>query len=123
MLRIVGVQRSSQPEQEFILLQNQGSMRVVLRGLMLVHERSIETGDLAQGAFVFRDTEVIPPGLFVMLSTGCGTPHWTRTKDGAHVFRTYIGSRSVAWSRSEGPIHILSPHHSYVERGELLMLR
>lgn len=123
MLRIVGIQRGEHPEREFVLLQNQGSMRVVLRGLMLLSESALNRGDLKDEAFVFRDTEVIPPGLFVLLSTGCGLPHWTRTKDGTNLFQTFMGRKATVWSRSEGPLHILSTHHSYVDRRELLMLR
>lgn len=123
MLRIVGIQRAEAPDREFVLLQNQGSMRACLRGLVLLSECAVNRGDFERGAFVFRDEEHIPPGLYVLLTTGSGMPHWTRTKDGQYLYHAYMGRKSPVWSRLEGPLHLLSPNHSYVERGELMMLR
>lgn len=116
MLRIVGLQRSDNPDREFVLLQNQGSMRVVLRGYVLMSESAISTGNLYSNSFVFADETAIPSGVYVLLFTGNGEPRWTRTKDGAHVFQTYIGQDRSLWSRLEGPLHIMRSHHSYSER-------
>lgn len=123
MLRIVGVQRTEIVEQEFLLLQNQGSLRVSLRGHVVMAERAIVRGDLFDAAHVFTEDESIPAGLYVLLSTGSGRPHWGKTKDGAHVYHAYAGRMSPLWFDSEGPIYVLSPCHSYVERGEPLLLR
>lgn len=98
-------------------------MRSVLRGVTVIAEERIDCADLPSGLFVFSDSEAIPPGLYVMLTTGCGRPHWTRTRDGCHVFRTFMNRAAPLWNRLSGPIHVLVPQHSYVERGELLMLR
>ena len=123
MLRIVGVQRTEIVEQEFLLLQNQGSLRVSLRGHVVMAERAILCGDLCNFAHVFTDDESIPAGLYVLLSTGAGLPHWGKTKDGAHVYHAYAGRLLPLWWDSDGPIHVLSPCYSYVERADPLVLR
>ncbi|MBX3117734.1 MAG: hypothetical protein KF784_01615 [Fimbriimonadaceae bacterium] len=116
VLRIVGVQRSETLAQEFILLQNQGHLRVRLRGHILMSEDAIEGCGLSDSAHVIREDEYIPPGLFVLVSTGKGTPHWGKTKDGAYVYHTYLGMAAPFWNGHQGTIHILAPHHSYCER-------
>lgn len=116
MLRIVGVQRSESLSQEFVLLQNQGHMRIKLRGHILMSEDAIEGADLSNAAHVLKDDEYIPPGLFVLLSTGTGLPHWGKTKDGTYVYHTYMGLSRPFWNTHTGAIHILCPHHSYCER-------
>ena len=121
MLRIVGVQRTEVVEQEFLLLQNHGSLRVSLRGHVVLAERAILRGDLCESAHVFTDDESIPAGLYVLLSTGEGLPHWGKTKDGAHVYHAYAGRSSTLWADCDGPVHVLSPSHSYVEREPLLL--
>jgi hypothetical protein len=123
MLRIVGVQRSELAEREFVLLQNQGTLRALLRGHVVVSDGAISRGDLCRAAHVFMDDESIPAGLYVLLTTGRGTPHWSRTKDGAHVFHAYAGRDVPLWPQGEGAIHLLNPCHSFVERGEALLLR
>lgn len=123
MLRIVGVQRSESPEREFLLLQNHGTLRVSLRGYVVMAERAIVEADLCHSAHVFGDEEHVPAGLYVLLSTGCGIPHWGRTKDGAHVYHAYAGRHESIWSHCPGPIHVLSPCHSYIERTETVCLR
>lgn len=124
MLRIVGVQRSDSPEQEFILLQNQGSMRVQLRGYVIMSESAIERGSMYANSHVMADEIAIPPGMYVLLFTGTGTPRWTRTKDGMHVYQTYMQQDLPVWSRTEGPLHIMHAHHTYVERSaDLISVR
>lgn len=121
MLRIVGVNRTEIVEKEFLLLQNHGSLRVSLRGHVVVAEGAVERGDLSESAHVFSDDESIPPGLYVLLSTGEGLAHWGKTKDGAQVYHAYAGRSSPLWACCDGPVHILSPCHSYVEREPLLL--
>lgn len=117
MLRIVGLQRNENPEQEFVLLQNQGSMRINLRGYVLLSEAAVQGGSLYSSAHVFGDDISISPGMYVLLLTSSGEPRWTKTKEGIHVYQTYMGQDRVIWSRLEGPLHIMHAHHSYVERG------
>lgn len=123
MLRIVGVQRSRNAEAEFLLLQNQGSLRVSLKGHVVLAERAVAKGDLGAFAHVFSEDESIHPGLYALLSSGAGIPHWGKTKDGSHVYHAYAGRNEPLWADCEGPIHILSPSHTYCERSEMLVLR
>jgi hypothetical protein len=123
MLRIVGVQRDMTPEKEFLLLQNQGSLRVVLKGHVVMAERAVLAGDLCRFAHVFSEDESIHPGLYALLSTGSGLPHWGKTRDGSHVYHAYAGRQDSLWWSCDGPVHVLSPCHSYCERVETLILR
>jgi hypothetical protein len=114
MIRIVGIQRSEDPDREFVLLQNQGSRRVTLRGHGIVSEEAIETdGD---AAFFLKDDVLIPPGLYVLLKTGCGQNRWGRTKDGTNVYFCHMNRLEPVWMRVRGPVHVLAMQHSYVER-------
>ncbi len=123
MLRIVGLQRSEIASEEFVLLQNQGSLRIKLRGFTLLSESALASGALNGPVHVFTEDVPIPAGCFVHLCTGSGTPHWTRSRDGARVFRVYMGRRSAVWTRHQGPLHLLWPQHTYAERAEALLMR
>jgi hypothetical protein len=118
VLRIVGVHRHENPDNEFILLQNQGAMRIALRGHVLLSEVAIERGVLAGGSYVFSETELIPPGIFVILRTGWGITRWARTRDGSPAFQMYACMHTPLWHRCEGAISILNTQHTYVERRE-----
>lgn len=114
MFRIVQVNRSESTCSEFVLLQNQGNMRQMLRGLTLMSDCAIETGDLGL-AHVFTESEQVPPGAFVLLHTGCGTASITRCKDGI-IYRAYMNRPDCVWSPCPGAIHVMAPHHTYVDR-------
>jgi hypothetical protein len=116
MLRIVGVQRSPVLAEEFVLLQNQGAMKINLRGCAIVADIELMRGSGPQSMHLLCDDIDIPPGQFVILRTGCGTPHWSVTKDGQHVFYTYMQRKESVWDPCEGPIHLLKPQHTYCER-------
>lgn len=122
MLRIVGVQKDVSADREFVLLQNQGALRVTLRGHALMSETVLETGEL-EGAFhAFSDDERVPAGAYVILYTGRGIPRWGRSKDGSNVYHTYMGYEDPVWSKFETPLHILNTQHTYVEQAEVLLL-
>lgn len=123
VVRIVGIQRSNEANEEFILLQNQGGLRVTLRGTVLVSERVVDQGCLQGACHVFSDEVNIPPGAFVLLRSGFGTPRWTKTKDGAMVYYSFMGRTESVWGCSEVPIHVSAPHHTYIERREFATLR
>ncbi|MCX7800258.1 MAG: hypothetical protein N2109_07960 [Fimbriimonadales bacterium] len=114
MIRIVGIQRSDDPNREFVLLQNQGSRRVTLRGHGVVSEQAIESG--CDAAFFPKDDVLIPPGLFVVLKTGCGQNRWGRTKDGSNVYFCHMNRLEPVWLRVRGPVHVVSTQHTFVER-------
>jgi hypothetical protein len=123
LIRIVGIQRSEQSSGEFLLLQNQGGLRVNLRGTVVLADLAIETSSFACGAHVFSDDVNVPPGAFVLLQTGDGEARWTKTKEGAMVYYTYMGRREPVWNRVTGPLHVLCAQHTYTERKEYATLR
>ena len=105
------------------MLQNQGSMRVALKGHVLMSETAIEQGDMCDASHAFPDDVTIPPGVYVLLVTGQGEPRWTRTKDGASVYYTYMNKRWAIWRDCKLPLHVLNTQHTYEERGERLLLK
>lgn len=123
MLRIVGLQRSETADYEFLLLQNQGSMRIQLKGHAILSESAVRSGDLSMGAHAFADDVFVAPGFYVVLTTGPGIPRWARTKDGAHVYHAYMFADAPVWSRVELPLHTMGSQHVYAERTEPLLVR
>ncbi len=123
MIRIVGLQRNESASQEFVLLQNQGSLRLNLRGHLVVSDAAIENSDLSFAAHAFNDDVQVPPGMYVLLSTGRGTPRWTRTREGSLVYYAFMNRDACVWDRIVGPVHVLHPHHTFTERAPALMLR
>jgi hypothetical protein len=122
VLRIVGVQKNAFAEQEFVLLQNQGSMRISLRGHVVLSECAVNTGDLGITAHAFKDDVNVPPGMYVILFSGSGVPRWAKTKDGAMVYYSYMGREASVWNRGTGPLHVLNKIHTYAERREALLV-
>jgi hypothetical protein len=122
VLRIVGVQKNAFAEQEFVLLQNQGSLRISLRGHVVLSECAVDSGDLGVSAHAFKDEVNVPPGMYVILFSGAGSPRWAKTKDGAMVFYTYMGRDESVWNRSAGSLHVLGRVHTYTERREALLV-
>jgi hypothetical protein len=116
MIRIIGIQRSEEAGSEFVLLQNQGSMRIQIRGHAIVSDAGVDGNDPIQQGHIFRDDAVIPPGMYVLLRTGVGEPRWGRTKEGAMVFHAFMNRALPVWRAGCGPIHVLAIQHSYVER-------
>lgn len=123
VIRIVGLQRNESVAQEFVLLQNQGSLRLNLRGHIVVSENAITESDLTQAAHAFSDDVLIPPGMYVLLITGNGQSRWARTKDGALVYYAFMNRDSSVWNRYSCPVHLLCTQHTYSERPPALLLR
>lgn len=122
MIRIVGLQRNESTAQEFVLLQNQGSLRLSLRGHLIVSDAAIESADLSFAAHAFNDDVQVPPGMYILLATGRGAPRWTRTKEGALVYYAYMNRDTAVWDRVAGPLHILNTQHTFAERAAPLMI-
>ena len=121
MLRIVGLQRNAEASEEFLLLQNQGSMRAHLKGHAIVGQ---EVTDLMMPqAHLFIDDVDVQPGQFVILYSGPGIPRWAKTKDGSMVYYAYMGRKRSVWLSAELPLHVLSTTHSYTERQSYVNLR
>jgi hypothetical protein len=124
LIRIIGIQRSDSPEREFVLLQNQGNLRLALRGHVLLSESALDGQDLTRAAHVFSDDVLVPAGMYVLLVTGRGEPKWGRTKDGALIYHAYMNRDFPVWDLSEPPIHVLNKQHSFAEpREPVLLLR
>jgi hypothetical protein len=123
MIRIVGVQRAERPEQEFVLLQNQGSLRATLRGHVVLTDTALDTGLAACTAYAFNDTEILAPGGFALLRTCAGVPGWYRTRDGATIYHAFMNQMACAWREEYGQLHILSIQHSYAERRDTVASR
>lgn len=121
MIRIVGIQRNERPDEEFVLFQNQGTLRELLRGHCVLSEAALDSDDNIGQSHVFRDEEQIPSGMYVILFTGRGEPRWARTKDNALVFFAYMQRDESVWTRSPGPLHLLVKQHSYASRQAQLM--
>ncbi len=114
MLRIVGVQRSQEPNEEFVLLQNQGVLKVNLKGHLLAPECAFDCNGSfsSETVFAFHDDIIIPPKVFVMLVTGTGDDGWTKSKDGSLIYCKFWQKNRTVWSHMESPIQILGVLHS-----------
>jgi hypothetical protein len=123
MIRIIGIQRSDDPDREFVLLQNQGSLRAHLRGHAVMSESVVESGNFGVGAHMFGDDVHIPPGKYVLLLTGTGEPRWTKTRDGQLMYQTYMNWERTVWSNLEGPLRVLNTQHSYSDKTTAILLR
>jgi hypothetical protein len=122
MIRIVGVQKSEKPGQEFVLLQNQGSMRIRLRGHAVVADSALSEDGVSYAVHLFSDDVEVLPGWYVLLRTSRGEPRWSSTSEGQRVFYTYMNRAEPVWRRTEGHLHVLAPQHSYVERAAEALL-
>jgi len=122
MIRIIGIQRHEDAQQEFVLLQNQGSMRVQLRGHVITSDAMIDH-QVQNGLHIFGDDATIPPGMYVLLRTGQGQPKWGRTKEGALVFHAFMNRSHPVWIEGSGPLHLLAIQHSYTDRPATLSVR
>ena len=123
MIRIVGVQRNELANREFVLLQNQGSLRIGLRGHVIMSESALDNSDLANAAHAFTDDVLVPPGTYILLSSGAGHPRWVRTKDGTMVYYAYMNRVEPVWNLCVGPLHVLGTQHTYAERANAVYLR
>jgi hypothetical protein len=112
MLRIAGIQRHSDPDQEFVLLRNQGLMKIQLRGHMIADEEAFGGPRLSDRVFVFTDDVVIPPCAYVMMITGRGENGWGKSADGSLVYYAYWGKARAIWADDACPIHVLGVLHS-----------
>ena len=115
MLRIVGIQRSERVSEEFILLQNQCSMRLKLKGHVLMTENRVVAED--EGfVHIFDQHELIHSGAFVLLRSGYGDSRWGRTKEGSLVYTVFLGKREFHWEKTNEKLHIANVQHTYEER-------
>jgi hypothetical protein len=104
-------------------MQNQGSLRMNLRGHVVMSQSAMDGAALSSVAHAFSDNTQIPPGMYVLLSTGSGEARWTKTKDGQMVYYAYMNRPNAVWEQCTGPIHLLSTQHTFVERVPAVQLR
>lgn len=116
MIRIVGVERNSDPAREFILLQNQGSLRQLLRGYAVVPDLMCDAAPSSSCWHIFADEVHVAPGVFILLRTGTGEPRWTQTRDGSRVYNSFMQRHESVWESVHGPIHVLTIQHTFAER-------
>lgn len=122
MIRIVGIQRHVETCKEFVLLQNQGTLRVELKGHALLAQHATDSGELAQLLHVFSDEVDVQPSMYVLLRTCSGVGHWNCTHDRYNTYYSYMQRASGVWARIPGPIQLLSPQHTYIEREKAVAL-
>ncbi|MES1228381.1 MAG: hypothetical protein ABUL72_06890 [Armatimonadota bacterium] len=120
MVRIVGVQRSDEVGQEFVLLQNQGSMRVSMKGYALVTEAAF-SGEEAPMCLLTEEVD-LHPGMYMLVRSCIGPARWTKCGEGAPVYYAYLGRTKPLWGASHSPVHLLAPQHTYVERAEAMVV-
>ncbi len=116
MVRIIGVQRNEDIGSEFVLLQNQGSMKINLKGHIIAAKTVIEGGDAKEAIHIFTDDVDVHPGMYVLLRTCAGVGHWNYMQDRYSTYYAYMHRRAAIWNRHTGPLHVLSLQHSWVER-------
>ncbi|MBL8047620.1 MAG: hypothetical protein JNJ45_02960 [Chthonomonas sp.] len=114
MIRIVTIEHSDLASSEFVILQNQGGLRVRLRGHVLLSETCLDHNSVS--CHMFTDDVTINPGHFVILGTGQGPSRWVTLDDGRYAYQTFIGRATPIWGREQLPLHVLSVQHSYEER-------
>ena|SRR5438477_12336107 len=121
MLRIIGIQRSDDAQGEFVLLHNQGILKVQLRGHMVADEEGLLNLD-PDRMFSFTDEELIPAGCYVILVSGEGIGGWRKSADGSHIYHVYWNRRTPAWADEESPMHLLNIVHTNRPRAEGLLI-
>jgi len=117
MIRIAGIQRSGNAVGEFILLQNQGAMRVRLSGHLVASDRLTRTGE--GSSHLFLDDVWIGPGQFVMLHSHEGHGRWSTSKDGTQVYMAFADRENPLWCAEE-PVHVMAIQHTYSRQREAL---
>lgn len=97
MLKVMEVHPAKDARGEYLVLQNQGTVSVDLRGWALCTMAYLQ-GDAAQRAhemYVFREEANIRPYTRVVLFSGQGEDGWQETIDGRQAYCAY-------WKRDRG---------------------
>lgn len=115
MIRIVGVQPSENIGQEFILLQNQGNMRINLKGYALVAESTLLDPPGLQTVFVVNEDITIPPGHHAAIRTNSGQSGWCHKHDGYHIYHFFLNRSSQLWEEGS-TVHLLTPTHKFATK-------
>lgn len=121
MLRILAVQRSDDPQREYVLLQNHGSLRVSLKGHVITDESGLERCE-KERMFVFADDAQIPAMAYVLLVSGSGKNGWYQDNDARPVYCAYWNRPAAVWEDASEPIHLLHVIHTNRPRTEGLVV-
>lgn len=114
MVRIVGVQRSTRVLDEFVLLQNQGTLRVSMRGFALVSGVALDGDD---GSFSLLTDELdLHPGQYMLVRSCIGPSRWMQPEDGAPIYYHFLGHTRPVWGQEQEAVHLLAPQHTFCER-------
>ena len=116
MIRIVGVQRHDEVAREFVLLQNQGSMRINLKGHVVAAQSALDGDGKLEGVHIFTDDVDVQPGMYVLLRSCTGVGHWNHTHDRYSTYYGYMQRRLCVWLRHPGAVHVMAPQHKWIER-------
>jgi len=117
MLRIMAVQRSDDPQREYVLLQNHGSLRISLRGHLLADDCGLD-GVERDRMYVFSDDAQIPTMAYVLLVSGSGKNGWYQDNDARPVYCVYWNKNQPVWSHAGDAIHLLHVIHTNKPRSE-----
>ncbi len=121
MLRIVEVHRNPDTQNEYIVLQNHGALKIGLKGHMIANEDAICAGS-HDNTFAFSDEVQIPASCYVLLITGRGTNGWHRDPDSKPVYCVFLNRQESIWTKEQGPIHLLNVVHTSLPRSEGLLV-
>ncbi len=122
MIRIVGVQRHENVSEEFVLLQNQGSMKVNLKGHVVAAQCALDGDGGKDSIHIFCEEIDVLPGMYVLLRTCPGVGHWNHSHDRFSTYYSYMQNQVCVWMRHPGTVHVMAPQHSWVERRPEAML-
>jgi hypothetical protein len=117
----MAVQRSDDPQREYVLLQNHGSLRVDLKGHVLADDVGLEKSD-RERMHVFSSDAQIPAMAYVLLITGKGKDGWYQDNDARPVYCVYWNKSTPIWSARLDPIHLLNVIHTNRPRSEGLII-
>ena len=92
MLKIVEIHCAETVQNEYIVLQNQGSVAVYLRGWAVCTDAYLSEDSAGHcGMYVFRMSEEVKPYTHIVLFTGVGENGWVPTHDGRLAYCVYWG--------------------------------
>lgn len=108
MLKIIELHASTNPQSEYIVLENQGLNTINLKGYALCTDAYF-TGDtqrLTDEIFIFQEDAFIKPFTRVVLLTGVGEGGWFPTIDGKRAYCLFWNRRASMWSQ-HSDVHLL----------------
>ncbi len=115
MLKILELHAATNPQGEYVVLENQGLVTINLKGYALCSEAFLmgDEGRRADEMYVFRDEIPVKPFQRVVLFTGYGDNSWLPTIDGRQAYCAYWNRASGMWNRSSEllVLHIAASRH------------